>query len=68
VLRWKPGEESGLPLSLALLCGAYAIILIYIHNYKIYLYYENLFIGTCNCGSICVCRFRFPILSLSRNA
>ena len=41
VMSWRRGTQAGIAAHLALLCGAYAIFLMYAHNYKLYLYYEN---------------------------
>jgi hypothetical protein len=41
VVHWRRGAQVGIAAHLALLCGAYAIFLMYAHNYKLYLYYEN---------------------------
>ena len=55
VVHWRRGTQVGIAAYLALLCGAYAIFLMYVHNYQVYLYYENLSIGLQG-------RYLFPVL------
>jgi len=54
-VRWRKGNLEGLAVYLTLLFTAYLIILMYVHNYQLYLYYENLSMGLQG-------RYLFPII------
>jgi hypothetical protein len=55
VVHWRRGNQVRIAAYLALLCGAYAILLMYVHNYQVYLYYENLSMGLQG-------RYVFPVI------
>jgi len=55
VVHWRRGAQVGIVAYLALLCGAYAIFLMYVHNYQVYLYYENFGMGLQG-------RYLFPVI------
>lgn len=56
LLRWRAKEAAGLPLILAVTCGAYALFLMYVFNYRLYLYTESL-------NSALQGRYIFPVIS-----
>jgi hypothetical protein len=41
LLRWRYEDVVGIPMLLALICGGYMLIIMYVLNYKIYLYFES---------------------------
>jgi hypothetical protein len=55
VMHWWRGPQVGIAAYLALLCGAYAILIMYVHSYRAYLYYENFAMGLQG-------RYLFPVI------
>ena len=55
VMHWRRGSPVGLAAYLLILCGFYAIFVMYVHNYQLYLYYENFSMGLQG-------RYLFPVL------
>jgi hypothetical protein len=55
LLRWRAKEAAGLPLILAVTCGAYAIFIMYFVNYRNYLYSESLSVALQG-------RYIFPVI------
>lgn len=71
IVRWRPADLARLPAALAVLCGSYALFLMYFHNYRVYLYYENFTMGLQGryifpvMGSLCVL-FSYYLVHLFR--
>ncbi len=55
VMHWRRGSQVGIAAYLLILCGFYAIFVMYVHNYQVYLYYENFSMGLQG-------RYLFPVL------
>jgi len=55
VVHWRRGTQVGITAYLALLCGAYAIFLMYVYNYQVYLSFENFSMGLQG-------RYIFPVI------